>query len=111
MAVEVHLAKRAASAVPSRNMQLRRFRLTSRSEMKHANIGQIAIAFVIIQTVADHEFIRYNKTSVIRANVGDTALDLIEEHDDAEKLGLLLFKEPEQVLQGQAGIENVLHDD
>ena len=46
-------------------------------ERKNSDVGQIAIALGVVEPVADDEFVGNDKTGIVGANVGDTALFLV----------------------------------
>src|ERR1700752_3665911 len=83
----------------------------ARTKMQNANVGQVAVALGVVQAVADDELIGNREAGVVGAHIGNAALRLVQEHDHANQLGLFLFKEPEQVVQREAGVENILDHD
>src|SRR5215469_8574102 len=85
------------------------FGLATRTQAHNADIREIAIALIKIEAVADHEFVGDDEAGVIGFDIGDAALNFVEEHGDAQVFGLALFEQAQQVFQRQAGIEDVFH--
>jgi hypothetical protein len=80
-------------------------------EVEDADVGEVAIAFVVVEAVADHEFVGNDEAEVIGANVGDAAFDLVEKDSNAEMFGLALFEETKEIFEGEPGVENIFDDE
>lgn len=76
-----------------------------------ADVAEVAVAFAVIEAVADNEFVGNFKAAIIGVDVGDAALGFVEEDGDAEVLGFALLEIVEEVFESEAGVEDVLDDD
>ena len=81
------------------------------SEVEDADVGKVAVALVVIETIANDEFVGDDEAEVVGANVGDAAFDFVEKDGDAEVLGLALFEEAKKIFEGEAGVENIFDDE
>jgi len=82
-----------------------------RLEVEDADVGEVAVALVVVEAVADYEFVGDDEAKVLGANVGDAAFDFVEENGDAEVLGFTLFEEAKEIFEGEAGVENIFDDE
>ena len=78
--------------------------------LKNTHIGQVAVLFVVVQTIADHELIRHFKAAVVRLDVGHAAAGLAEDGADLHAAGVAHFQHRNQLGQRDAGVQNILND-
>jgi uncharacterized damage-inducible protein DinB len=84
------------------------FGLRARTDLQHANVGEIAVALIVVQAIANHKFVGNGEAGIIGVHLGDAALGFIEKDSNPEMLRLALFEELYEKFQGEAGIQNIL---
>lgn len=77
--------------------------------LHNPHLRQVAVLFGIIEPVADDEFVRNLNAAVVDGNVGEAAGGLAENGADADAGGFAEGKELPQMLQGQTGVDHILH--
>src|SRR5262249_22324502 len=78
---------------------------------KDANIGQVTIAFRVVQPIADHELVRDLKADVVGLHRHQTARRLVEQRRQLQGARLARLQELLEEGESKAGIEDVLHQD
>jgi hypothetical protein len=78
--------------------------------LQHTDIGQVAVFFIVVQTIAHHELVRHLKALVIRLDVGLAAAGLIKDGADLNGVRVAHLEHGHKVGQGDSGVQNVLHD-
>src|SRR6266850_2900297 len=81
--------KKFAQLLPS---FLRSFLLEVASERENAHIGQVPVAFGIVQSVSDDKFVGNRVADVVGAHRCDAALGLVQQHRDAQVLRLAMLE-------------------
>src|SRR5699024_6175676 len=79
--------------------------------VQSANVWQVAVALCIIQAVADGEFIRDVKAHVIKVNLGGDYFWLTQQSNNFQRLRVTALEVAQQPGQGQAGVDDVFHDE
>src|SRR5579872_4486804 len=82
--------------------------ISFRRQSQNANIFQIAIALIVIQTVADNKFVGNREADVVRFDILNAARRLVEQRGDFQRLRLALLQHAAKIAEREAGIENVL---
>ncbi len=95
--------RRAAWAQGGRGRLLR-----ARRKIQDADILQIAVALAVIESVADHKFVRDLKSDVVSFHLVHAPRRLVEQRGNAQNLRLALLQDSQQIAQREAGIENIL---
>src|SRR5258706_5300192 len=107
-----HYNRSAAQARVSRNSLLfflfRAFFIL-RAKVQDTHIAEIAVALRIVQPVAHHELVGNLEANIIRADLGDPPLWLIQQHGHTNAPGLPLLEYAQQILQRHSRIKNILH--
>ena len=78
---------------------------------EHGDIGQIAVALCIVESVADDKVVPHLKTGIVRLGVHNTAGRLIEEGDDGHRLCPAFFEKFAKRDERSARIHDVLDKD
>src|SRR5882762_1379917 len=81
--------KKFAQLLPS---FLRSFLLEVASERESTHIGQVPVAFGIVQSVSDDKFVGNREADVVGAHRCDAALGLVQQHRDAQVLRLAMLE-------------------
>jgi hypothetical protein len=92
---------------PSQGVMLFWLRFSAAAQAQDANIGQIPVSFVVIQAVADNELVGDAKSRVVCLHVCDAPLDFVQQNSHTQVLRLLFFKNLQQKLHCESGIQNV----
>src|SRR5439155_16658874 len=79
--------------------------------LEDADARQLAVALGVVQAVADDKFRRYVEPDIADRHVDLDGVRLAEEGDDLDRGGLPALQVAQQPLQGEPGVDDVLHDD
>src|SRR6266403_3658748 len=93
--------KKFAQLLPS---FLRSFLLEVASKRENSHVGQVPIAFGVVQPVADDKFVGNREADVVGAHRRDPAIGLVQQHRDAQVLRLAMLEQLQEVLQRHPGI-------
>jgi hypothetical protein len=74
-------------------------------------VGEISVIIVAIKTVADDEKIGNSEVHLIRLEVNDSAVGLIQKGDDSEGEGISFLQDRNDLLERSARVDDVLDDD
>src|SRR5579871_2578232 len=77
----------------------------------YTDVGKVAVLFRVIEAVADHKFIGNLKSYVVALQRQLTARRFIEQGCDLQRAWLPGHQKLFQISHGQAGVENVFHED
>src|SRR3972149_3014279 len=76
-----------------------------------ADVRQVAVALAVVEPVTDHESVGNLEADVVHRDFLEAAGGLVEERGDLERLGLARLQDAVEVVEGQAGVEDVFDDD
>src|SRR5215472_17070575 len=76
---------------------------------QHAYIGQVAVALGVVQPVADDKFVRDAEADVISHDRLFAARWLVQQGGNLERLRLMRQQNALQIGEGEAGIQDVFH--
>src|SRR5688500_12573957 len=104
------MRKRKRRAPPSIGLALW-WRATVDRRLQHADIRQVAVALVVVESVADDESVRDGETDVVDPDVGQAARRLVEQAADLDRGRLPVGEVAQQVVEGETGVDDVLDHD
>ena len=81
------------------------------TELQYADVRKVPVPFVVIEPVADHEFVRDREPGVVGPDIGDTAFGFVEQHNDAQMLWFSFLEQSQKVFKRQSGIKNIFNYD
>ena len=79
--------------------------------LEDADERQVAVALRVVEAVADHELIRHHEAVVIGIDGAAPPRGLVEQRHDLDRGGLPRVEHVGEVVEGEAGIHDVLNDD
>src|SRR5918992_652418 len=79
--------------------------------LQHTDVGQVAVALVEVESVADDESVRNREADVVDRDLRQTPCGLVEQAADADRGRIALPQVAQQVVQGEAGVDDVLDND
>src|SRR5712692_5440785 len=82
-----------------------------RRQRENANVFQVAVTLGVIEAVAHHELVGDLEAHVVGLDLPDPALGFIEQRGNTQRAGLALLEDAAEVVQRQAGVEDVLDQD
>src|SRR6266403_2641185 len=80
------------------------FLLEVASKRENTHVGQVPVAFGIVQPVTDDKFVGNREADVVGAHRCDAAIGLVQQHRDAQVLRLAMLEQLQEVLQRHPGI-------
>src|SRR5699024_9747658 len=104
------LRQPAAASSPSQGSLLCRA-LPEHLVLEDADVGEVAVVVGVVQAVAHHKVVRALEAHIVRREVGVVAHLLVEEGDGLHALGTAGGEEVFEVLEGEAGVDDVVDDD
>src|SRR5262245_56172950 len=75
--------------------------------VEDTNIGKVAIDFIVVKAIADHEVVGDGKAYPVHRHDDFTAFGLIEQGNDTEGSGLAFLQNPHQIIECIAAVDNV----
>ena len=79
--------------------------------LEHADVGQVAVLLGVVETVADHEPVLDREADVVHLHVDLAAARFAQQAGGAQRAGTAGQQDFLQVMQGQAGVDDVFDDD
>src|SRR6188508_1963126 len=79
--------------------------------LQHADVGQIAVALVVVEAVADDEPVRDREADVVDGDLGQPSRGLVEQAADPDRGRVALPEVAQEVVERQAGVDDVLDED
>src|SRR5690349_9927821 len=77
---------------------------------QRSHVGEVAIALLVVEAVADREPVRNLEADVANGKIDAPPLGLREQGADLDRLRASRLEVPEQVVKGEAGVDDVLDD-
>src|SRR5882757_10922099 len=78
---------------------------------KDTDVGKIPEALGVVHAVADDEMVRNGEAHVLRLDGFETAVRLVEQRGYAKRAWLVLHEHALEEGEGEASVEDVLHQD
>lgn len=79
--------------------------------MQDADVLEIAVSLGVVEAVTDDELIGDGKTDVIALDRLQTARGFVQQSGQTECFRTALAKNPQEVVRGETGVENVFNED
>src|SRR5438309_3201654 len=77
---------------------------------EHAHEAEVAVVLGVVEAVADDELVGDREPDVVDRDVDEAPGGLVEQGADPERLRVLAAQVADQVIERQAGIDDVFHD-
>src|SRR5687768_2953416 len=74
--------------------------------LQHADVGQVAVALVVVEAVADDEAVRDREAGVVDRDLREPPCGLVEQAADPDRGWVALPQVAQQVIQGEAGVDD-----
>ena len=75
---------------------------------QNAHEAQVPVSLPVVEAVADHELVGDLEADVVHRDVDEPARRLVEQRADPERGRVLAAQVPDEVVEGEAGVDDVL---
>ena len=79
--------------------------------LEDANDAQVPVELAVVEAVADDELVRDREADVVDRDLDEPPGRLVEQRADAQRARVLAAQVADQVVEGEAGVDDVLDDE